>query len=333
MKRIGNLTEKIADMDNLHLAFWKARKGKNGQDAIESYRGNLTYNLKILQTQILSGQIEVGNYRYFTIYDPKERQICAAPFAERVLHHALMNVCHPFFEQKQYFHSYATRLGKGQYAALNQALAYTHQYSYFLKLDVRKYFDSINHAILKDQLARLFKDPILLRLFYQIIDSYQAQTGHGLPIGNLTSQYFANHYLSFADRYAKEQLNAVAYVRYMDDMVFWHTNRTSLLSIAKCFGAFLQQKLKLYLKPLCMNNVVKGMPFLGYVLSPFSLRLSKNSKKRFFCKYKDNEKKLQNQLFTQQQYQGRIVPLCTFVQKAHTYILRVAFFAAVCPQI
>ncbi len=326
MKRIGNLIEKIADMDNLYLAFWKARKGKNGQDEIEAYRSHLEQNLQLLQQQILLGQVSVGNYHYFTIYDPKERQICAASFAERVLHHALMNVCHPVFEQKQYFHSYATRLGKGQYAALNQAIAYTHEYSYFLKLDVRKYFDSIDHAVLKAQLACMFKDQGLLHLFYQIIDSYQTQTDKGLPIGNLTSQYFANHYLSFADHYAKQQLNVPAYVRYMDDMVFWHHDKATLLSIARHFDAFMQQNLQLKLKPLCLNNVIKGVPFLGYVLSPFAVRLSQNSKRRFFRKCQLYENRLQNQIFTQQQYQRHIVPLCAFAQKAHTFTLRTNYF-------
>lgn len=322
MKRIGNLIEKIADMDNLYLAFWKARKGKNGYSEVETYRHDLDNNLRILQQQLLSGDVAVGNYHYFKIYDPKERQICAAAFAERVLHHALMNVCHPFFEQKQYYHSYATRLGKGQYAALEQAFAYTHQYSYFVKLDVRKYFDSIKHNILKAQLARMFKDERLLRIFYTIIDSYNTQANSGLPIGNLTSQYFANHYLSLADHYAKQQLQTPAYMRYMDDMVFWHHSKQAILSIVCRYETYLQQYLQLLLKPICLNNVVQGLPFLGYVLSPFSLRLSQNSKKRFLCKYSLYQKYLASGVFDQQQYQKHIVPLFAFVQKAHTLPFR-----------
>lgn len=322
MKRIGNLIEKIADIDNLYLAFWKARKGKDGDSVAGLYRQNLDNNLRTLQAQILLGEVEVGNYHYFKIYDPKERQICAAAFSERVLHHALMNICHPFFEQKQYYHSYATRLGKGQYAALNQAIAYTHQYNYFVKLDVRKYFDSIKHPILKAHLAQMFKDARLLRIFYTIIDSYTTQVGQGIPIGNLTSQYFANHYLSLADHYAKQQLQAPAYVRYMDDTVFWHHEKSALLAIVRQYEAYLQQYLQLSLKPLCLNYVNKGVPFLGYILSPFSVRLSQNSKKRFLRKYRLYEKYLSTQIFSEQQYQNHILPLFAFVQKAHTFAFR-----------
>lgn len=108
-------------MDNLELAFWKARKGKNGSPAVELYREHLHDNLRMLSNQILSGNVSVGDYNYFKIYDPKERMICAAGFPERVLHHALMNVCHPIFESYQIYDSYATRIGKGVYAAVERA--------------------------------------------------------------------------------------------------------------------------------------------------------------------------------------------------------------------
>ena len=113
MKGVNHLTEKIADPDNLRLAFWKARKGKNHTSGVVSFRSNLGKNLILLREQILSGLIEVGNYHYFKVYEPKERQICAAPFDERVLHHALMNICHPYFERHQISDSYASRKGKG----------------------------------------------------------------------------------------------------------------------------------------------------------------------------------------------------------------------------
>ncbi|GHT32987.1 hypothetical protein FACS189415_2290 [Bacteroidia bacterium] len=123
---------------------------------------------------MLHGNIQVGDYHYFTIFDPKERIICAAAFGERVMHHALMNVCHPNFEQYQIYHSYASRIGKGTYAALKQACVYQKQYDWFLKLDVRKYFDSIDHDILKHLLSKRFKDKTLLNIFDKIIDSYNS---------------------------------------------------------------------------------------------------------------------------------------------------------------
>lgn len=206
-------------MGNLELAFYKAQKGKVGRLEVAAYRKNLRPNLRKLQEQILAGEVEIGKYNYFTVYDPKKRQICAAPFAQRVLHHALMNVCHPHFEEKQIADSYASRVGKGTYAALERAKAFNRRYSWFLKLDVRKYFDSLDHSMIRIQLRRLFKDRLLLHIFDQITDSYCVEEGRGVPIGNLTSQYFANHYLSPADHFAKEKLKIKAYARYMDDMV------------------------------------------------------------------------------------------------------------------
>jgi RNA-directed DNA polymerase len=125
MKRAGYLLESIADIDNLRLAYFKAKKGKSEKHSVHLFTNELDRNLLKLREQILSGKIEVGNYHYFTIYDPKERKICAAAFAERVLHHAIMNICHPYFERYQIYDSYASRIGKGTYAALERAAYYT----------------------------------------------------------------------------------------------------------------------------------------------------------------------------------------------------------------
>jgi len=128
MKRAGRLIAKIADFDNLQLAYYKAQKGKADKSEVLDYGKRLQANLQNLQTQILAGEVEAGNYHYFTIYDPKKRLICAAPFGQRVLHHALMNVCHPFFEKIQIFDSYASRLEKGTYAALERAKHFNKRY-------------------------------------------------------------------------------------------------------------------------------------------------------------------------------------------------------------
>ena len=121
MKRENNLISLIADPDNLRLAFWKARKAKDVKMEVAEFRKSLDKNLLTLRNELLLGNVQVGQYHYFTIYDPKEREICAASFRERVLHHALMNVCHANFEKYQIFVSYASRKGKGTYAAINRA--------------------------------------------------------------------------------------------------------------------------------------------------------------------------------------------------------------------
>ncbi|MCB0376835.1 MAG: hypothetical protein KDD04_13035, partial [Sinomicrobium sp.] len=168
--------------DNLRLAFWKARKGKSYSSSVQAYRNELDVNLAGLRRQIITGLVEVGQYRFFKIYDPKERQICASAFREQVLHHALMNICHEHFERVQVFDSYACRKGKGTYAALARAQEFTAKYPWFLKLDIRKFFETIEHRVLKNQLRRMFKDQRLLEIFEKIIDSYEVHPGRGVPI-------------------------------------------------------------------------------------------------------------------------------------------------------
>jgi retron-type reverse transcriptase len=318
MKRVGYLIEKIATIDNLYLAFWKARKGKDEKQAIIEYRKNLHQNLLTLQRQILIGKVEVGDYHYFTIFDPKERIICAADFSERVLHHALMNICHPYFEQHQIFDSYASRKGKGTYAAIDRAKVFTKEYRYFLKMDFRKYFDSISHEVLKGELKRLFKDEKLLSIFGQIIDSYEVTNKKGVPIGNLTSQYFANHFLSVADHFAKERLKIPAYTRYMDDVIIWSNDKTVLLKIGYAYQDFTAESLDLILKPFILNETKRGLPFLGYLVFPKELRLAKRSRERFIEKYKSYELNLENETWSQFTYQQHIQPLFAFVEKANS---------------
>lgn len=322
MKRENNLIWLIADPDNLRLAFWKARKAKEGKMEVVAYRKSLDENLIALRNELLSGKVQVGQYHYFTIYDPKERKICAATFRERVLHHALMNVCHANFEKYQIYDSYASRLGKGTYAALERTSVFQKQYKWFLKLDVRKYFDSIDHAILKSMLTKRFKDKLLLQIFFQIIDSYQTLEGKGLPIGNLTSQYFANHYLALADHHIKEKLQASAYVRYMDDMVIWSNDKNMLLKIGNEFQSFIESELSLSLKPFCLNSTDKGLPFLGYLLYPDNILLNRQSKKRFKSKFIRYAAMLENEVWHQSDYQAHVLPLIAFAKHANTYHLR-----------
>jgi retron-type reverse transcriptase len=322
MKRVGYLTGQIADLENLRLAFWKAKKKKAGKEDVRAFGANLDKNLLSLSDEISNGMVSVGDYSYFKIYDPKERIICAANFRERVLHHALMNVCDPIFEKFQINDSYATRLGKGQYAALEKVRGWIGGGLWFCKLDMRKYFDSINHEILYEKLCGKFKDGRLLSIFKQIIDSYSTAPGRGVPIGNLTSQYFANFYLAHLDHFAKEKLRIKKYARYMDDVVILHSSKNKLMDFAKEIDGYCEQELKLELKPICLNNVEKGVPFLGYVLFPHGVRLSKNSRKRFLQKHGCYARKLRSGEWSQKEYARHAEPLFAFTRFADTFNLR-----------
>jgi RNA-directed DNA polymerase len=322
MKRIGNLIELIADPDNLRLAYWKAAKGKRYSGAVQVYARDLEENLADLRRQILAAEVQVGQYHFFKIYDPKERQICAASFGEQVLHHALMNICHPFFEGKQIFDSYACRKGKGTYAALDRAQVYHRQYAWCLKLDVRKYFDSISHNALERQMARLFKDWRLLRIFSAIIRSYEASPGCGVPIGNLCSQYFANHYLSGLDHFVKRTLKIKAYVRYMDDMLLWSDEKSVLFSAESAISLYCQQVLDVGLKPMVLGRVENGLPFLGYRLFPYHVRLNQRSKRRFLKKMTLVHDNYQTLTWSASRCQRQCLPLIAFTKYANALNLR-----------
>lgn len=322
MKRAKGLFQQVGELDNLYFAFWKASKGKRYSQEVLSFQVRLEENLLRIQASILNEKVEVGDYRYFKVYEPKERQICASAFKEQVLHHALMNICHNDFERRLIFDSYASRKGKGTYAALERAKVFTHQYPWFLKLDVRKFFESIEHTVLKQQLARIFKEPAILKIFFQIIDSYEASPNRGLPIGNLTSQYFANHFLSDLDHYIKEELGIKAYVRYMDDMVLWHNDKTVLKSTFERIRGFVEQKLLCNLKPELLNRTKLGLPFLGYRIFPHYIILLQKSKLRFIKKVFHTDTNYHNGNWHEAACQKHFSPLIAFIEHADTKVFQ-----------
>ena len=322
MKRQRGLIDKIVEIDNLYLAWFKAKKGKSTNKIVIDFEKNLESNLRKLQTQILSGNVSVGNYNFFYVYEPKKRNISAAAFDERVLHHALMNVCHYTFEKHLIFHSYATRKNKGTYAALDKAKKSVEKYKYYAKLDIRKFFDSIEHKILKNMLLQLFKDEILINIFNEIIDSYSVSKDRGIPIGNLTSQYFANHFLSKADHYLIEQIKIPIYIRYMDDMLLFGNDIDLLKQKVKLFTNFIKQNLNLEFKIINIGKTALGVPFLGYKLYKNTIRLNKNSKIRFRKKIHRNQLFLQKDIWSEREFQQHTMPLLAFTKYADSLNIR-----------
>ncbi len=326
MQRKGNLMGEIVSLENLLQAHYRAKRGKSYKPEVFRFSKNLFENLKALQQEILTGSVSVGDYHYFTIYDPKERKICAASYPERVLHHALMGVCDPYFEAYQISDSYATRKGKGTFKAIDKAWAFQKKYAFFLKLDIRKYFDSIDHFILMSLLGKRFKDPNLLVLFERILHSYHTESGKGLPIGNLTSQYFANYYLGLLDHWLKEIHRVKAYVRYMDDFVVWHDDKYWLQTLAKEITLFLHSHLALTLKTCYVAGTKRGLPFLGFRLFPNKKILSARSKKRYARKILDLSHQLSLDHISQAQFQARATALTAFTEKAYSLKFRKSIF-------
>lgn len=322
MKRAGFLIEKIAETDNILYAFYKARRGKQLKKEVIAFSNSLDNNIQKLRSSILSGYVDVGNYTYFNINDPKPRKICAAAFHERVLHHSIMNVCHQYFERNLIETTYATRPEKGIYQAIDRAKLASKKYPYVAKFDFRKYFDSIDHSLLKNKLERLFKDKKLLKVFNQIIDSYSTKEDKGLPIGNLTSQYFANHYLSSLDHYVKEDLHVKEYVRYMDDFLVFAKSDEEIDNCIDKIIIYSRNELNLTLKPVIKIKVLDGIPFLGYKIFPNKILLNSRSKKRLRSKIIKYQSYLENNIWEENKYMEHLIPLMAFANKAYSKRLR-----------
>lgn len=326
MRRMGGAIIRITDPDNLRLAFYKAARGNARSSEVTVFRKGLDKNLIDMRERILDGTIQMGPYRRFVIFEPKERIILAAPFKDRVLQHAIMNICGPRFESHLINETYACRIGKGSHAALYKASQFSNRFRHYLKLDYRKYFDSISHSILFRQLERLFKDQQLLLLLKRIIDSHEVTPSRGLPIGNLTSQYFANHYLSVVDHFVKQDLRARAYVRYMDDMLLWHDDRASLKSWGQSLADFGTVQLGISLKPHQLGLTAAGIPFLGYRVHPGHRTLSQSTKRRIRRKSKIYHRRLDEGYWCQAEFQAHILPLLAQTRHARSVGFRRRIF-------
>jgi len=280
MKRQNFLFERIVDYNNIRLAFLKAIRGKRSSPNAVNFCQALDKNLSFLRNRLLTLNCEWGGYKSFLITDPKLRTISTAPFEQRVMHHAVMNILEPVFERPLICHSYACRKGKGTHAAVLYAFGQCKTKPYFLKLDIRKYFDSIDHEILKTQLRGLIKDVRVIALLDGIIESYETMPGKGVPIGNLTSQFFANLYLSYMDHYILEKLRPCSYCRYMDDFVLWSTSKGQLKDMFAEINDYLNKNLNLTVKPPVFGNTVSGLPFLGFLIKGKGIFLLQKSKRR-----------------------------------------------------
>ncbi len=282
MKRSPLSVADIADMHTLAAAFHAAAKGKRARGDVEAFRANLDRELLDIRTALLNGTIELGRMRCFHIRDPKPRIIHAPCFQERVLHHAIMAHAGPVLDRVLVDDSYACRAGKGTLAAVQRVQHHAERHAWYAQIDIKSYFASIDHGILLSQLGRLFKNAGLLSLFADIIGSFHSTPGKGLPIGTLTSQYFANFHLAAADRIVLEQSGADGFVRYMDDLIWWGADRESVRATLAVVRNDLQTRLGLAVKqPVRVGRSRDGIAFCGYRILPGRLLLSRRRKRRY----------------------------------------------------
>jgi retron-type reverse transcriptase len=299
MKRHGNLFTRVCTFENLLLAARKASRGKRFRDNILTFNAVLEKEILLLQKQLRSQTYRPGSYMAFYIYEPKKRLISAAPFRDRVAHHALCNVIEPIFESGFIFDSYANRKWKGTHRAVDRYTEFSRKNHYVLKCDIKKFFPSMDHVILLEIINRKIKCPETLWLIRTIIEGSNPQEPvldyypgddlftpverrKGLPIGNLTSQFFANIYLSPLDHFVKERLRCRYYIRYVDDFVIFSDEKEQLWEIMSRIGQFLDGlRLRLHPKKCFVVPVPEGMDFLGYRVFPTHRRIRAETLRRF----------------------------------------------------
>ena len=299
MKRVKNIYPKIYDYENLYSAYLHARKGKRYRNEVLRFTNNLEENLIDIQNSLIWKEYEVGKYRQFIITEPKRRLIMALSFRDRVVQWAIYNQLYPVFDRGFIYDSYGCRIGKGTMGAVKRLQYWLRQVDrkpqkyYYLKLDVSKFFYSINHRILLDILRRTVADEDTIDLLRTIIssenqvgelpdgfaaDSFWGDDECGLPIGNLTSQMFANIYLNELDQYCKHKLKTHYYIRYMDDIIILSDSKEYLHDVKRAAEWFLNNELGLRLnKKTAIRPISMGIEFVGYNVWPTHIKMRKKS--------------------------------------------------------
>lgn len=312
MKTRAGLYAAILERENLRSAFWKAAKGKRDRIPVRAFAGALEENLAALAAAMRDGTAPTNRFTTFTIRDPKVRRISAPVFADRVVHHAILNVCEADFERTLIDDTYACRIERGQFAAIARARTFAARNDWYLKLDVRKYFGSIPKETLCRRIDRLFREEPVRALFRSIVFGFTPDSRIGLPIGSLTSQHLANFYLGRADRFIKEELCAKGYVRYMDDMVLWSDDKAVLRLWDERVRSLLADESGLTLKPASLHRTSGGMDYLGYRIHPTTATLNRRSKLRYRRKYSLIERLVEENRLSEREAQQRLGSLVAF---------------------
>ena len=288
-----NLQEHLCNWGNISLAYKNASRGKRGRGATAAFEMLLADNLLELQKELTDQTYQPGGYTSFYIHEPKKRLISAAPFRDRVVHHALCNITVPYFEKLFIPDSYANQKGKGTHRALDRCTQFARRFKYVLPCDVKQFFPSIDHGVLRETLAKMLPDESVMWLVDRILASGQgvlseeyemvyfpkddllsANRPRGLPIGNLTSQWWANCYLNPFDQFIKRELGCHAYLRYVDDFLLFSDNKRELMGWRERILKRLERfRLTLHEESDYPKPVTEGIPFLGFQIFPEHRRL------------------------------------------------------------
>ncbi len=341
------LFDRIASFEALHAAALRAARAKRGKPGVAAFLANLEREVLRLERELQSGTYRPGRYTKIEIFDPKHRIVSAAPFRDRVVHHAFCAVCEPVFERGFIHDSYANRVGKGTHLAVARYEKFRDRFRYVFRCDIFRYFHTIDHEILKRDLRRRLACERTLDLADRIIDGsnpqepvYQLFPGddlltplerrRGLPIGNLTSQFFSNLYLDGMDHFIKEVLRAKGYLRYVDDFVLFHDDRERLEEWRDRLARFLEgRRLRLHPRKTLIQPTAETATFLGFVvLSGGRRRLPEDNVRRFRNRLRGLRDRWRHGTATREEVERRVQSWIAHAEHADTWRLRHSIFRA-----
>ena len=342
-----DLFDGIASFQALLEAALRAARGKRDKPGVAAFLANLEPEVLQLERELRSGRYVPGRYRKIEIFDPKHRIVSAAPFRDRVVHHALCAVCEPIFERGFVHDSYANRLGKGTHRAIARYERFRDRSRHVLRCDIYRYFPAIDHEILKRDLRRRIACERTLALADRIIDGSNPQEPvhihypgddlltplerrRGLPIGNLTSQFFANVYLDGFDHFCKEVLRARGYLRYVDDFALFHDDAARLEEWRQRIRTYLEgRRLQLHPRKTMILRTGEAAPFLGFVLLPGGRRrLPEENVRRFRNRLRSLRDRWRQGTVTKEEVLRRVRSWNAHAAHAHTWRLRQSIFRA-----
>lgn len=327
-----DLWQELCSYDNLLLAFKKARKHKTTLDYVIDFEKNLKDNLLMLRSELLLHCYQPKHLVSFIINDPKTRKISKSDFRDRVVHHALCNIIEPIFEKRFIYDSYANRVGKGTLKAIERFDSFKRIVSkndtvpcYVLKADIRKYFETVDHVILINIIKKRIKDKRILWLIKKILANYTSKIQEkGMPLGNLTSQFFANVYLNELDLFVKHKLRAGYYLRYVDDFVILNRDKECLERYKVEISEFLTSNLliELHTGKSKVIKLGKRLNFLGLRVFYYHKLLKKQNMRKFLNKLHDLKEQVRSSKKDYDELYDFLEGWIAYAKCAHTTKLR-----------
>ena len=322
MKRKGNLFAKIVAMENIDKAFHNAAKGKHWQRQVKVAEENKEALLVELQQSLIGHTFHTSPYKTKWIYEPKKRLIFILPFyPDRIVQHAVMQILEPLWDKLMIHNSFACRKGKGQHKASDVCKKYAMKYEYCVQCDIRKFYPSIRHDLIKTLLRRKIKDKELLWLLDDIIDS--AEGGKNVPIGNYLSQWLGNLFMNELDTYVKQELKVKAYLRYCDDFLFFGDDKEVLKDVADKAEQFCNDVLDLQLSKKSLFHTWQGVDFVGYRhFHSGKVLVRKRTAQRIMKKLKRLPDKLKHGRIGREKARSVVASAKGWLQHANTYNLQ-----------